>query len=199
MNGIVFAAQHNSPPRHPHDATGAFQPGARTFAHLNGLSPPILFDNSNHAKARATIRDTILKAPGLLDVVAYFGHGLHDSLPSAGISMPTIGEFAGAILCKAARAMCVVLYACSAGAPNGFASRLADLLPGTGAIVYGHDRSGHAYMNPYVTRFRGGGYVIAPNDRLFGRWRRALATSDLWARFPFMTDQDLRQNLTGAG
>ncbi len=142
-----------------------------------------------------------MHANGPLAVVAYFGHGLLDRLSSAGLGVAQASDFADAIRRRVdpARGTRVVFYACSAGGRGGFAERLADQLRGQPVTVYGHEGPGHAYQRPYVRRFPGGQWVVAPSDPLWRAWVRALRNSDLWAWFPFMTDEQLRRRLTGPG
>jgi hypothetical protein len=86
------------------------------------------------------------------------------------------------------------------------------------AKVFGHELvpggsgggNGHSYCNPYVTRWekgRLGEYVVKPGSELWGAWRTEmeLAKRDsrtaekypLWAYYPFMSEQYLKEYLQG--
>jgi hypothetical protein len=207
MKGFIVAPLHNKPDRH--DATGAFQLGARIFQRVHKLPKPLFFDNSGTASA---IRDRVLKAiaaqPGGLDVFAYFGHGGSTCLGSAELYKKAGAKLlADALRAKANRGLVVLLYACNAGAPNGFASWLADELAGLNARVYGHlPPGGHSFTNPRMVVYPGskpgGDMVIETGSPLWSAWFAALKCSetvDLWARFPFMTRAELEAELLAPG
>jgi hypothetical protein len=228
MNGIIFAPQFDRPPHAnnpdspgactsdscpvapiaPHDATGAFQPGAKIFREVHALPDPIIFNNhQSNKKCRDAILHEILTAEGgndkefsgMLDVVAYFGHGTQHSLPSAGFHESDIPDLASAISSKAKSPLTVILYACSAAALHGFASKLASALSSENVTVFGHTTAGHTFSNPYVRSYPGGDWVIGPHDKLWKKWRAVLEDSRLdpfnnnrlWAEFPFMSDAEL--------
>jgi hypothetical protein len=189
-------------PTHKCDATGAFQLGANQFQRIHGLAAPLIFDNTKpNADCRKAILDGIRAATGPLDVVAYFGHGVSYGLPTGGFYTSDLDSLADGIRANAARGVVVLLYACDAGATLGFASQLADKLSNIAAVVYGHNPPpGHSYANPAMKRFPGDEWVVplsvlGKNNPLWGPWRAGIA-KDLWARFPFMSEMDLLNELT---
>lgn len=212
MKGIIFAPQYDRPPdeHNPggHDSTWVFKPGATVFADANTLPDPIFFNNHlSDPKCRESIEHEILTATGLpneipytLDVIAYFGHGIKSGIVSAGFYIADIPELATTISSKAGNGVVVALYACSAGATDGFASKLATALSAKSATVYGHTDVGHAFTNPNVRKFPGGDFVIGPKDALWKKWCAVLENSRLdpynnnrlWAEFPFLSDTELR-------
>ena len=200
-HGLILAPAHNSPARRA-DATGAFHPGAQRFQTIHRLPDPVLFDNlASEGERRRVVLDAIQSAPGPLDVIAYFGHGTVNGLSSAGFRSQHVGELAEAIRANTRDGAPVVLYACSAGSFGGFAEALAGMI-NVGPVrdeycrvVYGHTCSGHSFYNPYVTHFPSRAYVIQPGSSEFGGWRTALRSSDLWARFPFLNDGDIRAEI----
>jgi hypothetical protein len=196
-SGIVFASK-NSDVGTPGDVKYVFAPGSETFARIHHLPPPILVNNGHPAEARRQLIEGVRNAPGPLAVVAYFGHGLLEGLVGTGLGLGNAADFADAILGRVDRVRDtrVIFYACSTGGPGGFAERLAYLLRGRNVIVYGHDGPGPAMTRPYVRRYPGGDWVVAPGDPLWRAWSVALRDSNLWARFPFMTNEQLRARLT---
>lgn len=194
-NAFLFAPAHNQS-GYPADATGAFHPSARAFRDLHGTQAPFLFDNRAQPRARRTeIFEALDAAPMGLDTIAYFGHGLTNALSSAGIRADDIHTFANLIQRKSAGRCKILLYACSAGASGGFADRLASILCGNQSStsaqyqVYGHTVPGHSVLNPTKVVYPGGHYFVEPYTRLFPKWRSALTTRLLWARYPFMRDE----------
>jgi hypothetical protein len=196
-SGIVFASK-NPGADTPGDVRNVFAPGSETFARIHHLPPPIPVNNGHKEEARRQLIEGVRNAPGPLAAVAYFGHGLIDGLVGTGLGMTEAPDFADAIRGRVdrVRGTRVIFYACSTGGLGGFAERLADLLRGRNVTVYGHDGPGPAMTRPYVRCFPGGDWVVAPGDPLFRAWSAALRDSDLWAHFPFMTNEQLRARLT---
>jgi hypothetical protein len=106
----------------------------------------------------------------------------------------------------------VVLYACSCGrrsATGGsFASRLANELADMQAEVYGHDNDGHTTTNPNIYRYCGSrpGVPLAPPgmhhafDVLLKAEsidRKPKGNTAFWARMPFMTDEEIADEVSG--
>ncbi len=199
MNGVVFAAARNREGRH--DATGAFIPGAHLFARKYGLDVTLIDETIGTHKAAA--RDAVLQtisAASRLDVIAYFGHGTVNSLPSAGIHESDIAGLVQAINRTAAGNCKVVLYACLAGHPGGFAQKLsAQLKPGI--TVLGHTVEGHAYQNPCVARYpQAPGdktpFLVAPHSPLWKVWNQELHSgSSLWMEYPFLSAEQIERRL----
>jgi len=98
------------------------------------------------------------------------------------------------------------------GTDGGFADKLRDgmLRVGLGGgWVDAHKKEGHTTKNPMLVRFDvdpvadedgdfdlpGGYWIVQPRSPLWGRWRRALAETDLKYRFPFMTETEIREAL----
>lgn len=198
--GIALAPRHNRPERKNqrgeilpamNDANGAFIPGARRFISWHeSISFPRLepFNNAHEvgdggrSVARREVIEAIRRAPGPLSVIAYFGHGTRNGLPSAGIGPAHIRTLADAIRTNSTAHPVVLLYSCSAGSlRNGFAQRLQEAI-GKG-VVYSHSNSGHSFRNPFVTRFPESMYVVEPSSSLFRRWRNKLHAENLWLRF----------------
>lgn len=226
MNGLTFAPAYDSGGAHPHDATGAFQPGARAFSTLHGLPPPHLFDNrpASMRVRRLAVLDVIRATPGPLDVIALFSHGRRRGTQWGGVNEPVVcDEIATVIASVAAPDVVIALYACSTGedvseaghdgvidnAPGagegGFADRLRDavLAHGKRPRVLAHTTAGHAFRNPYVRVFdastdKGGEWLIAPGSPDWHAWVKALAGGDLWARMPFMQRDAVQAELAQA-
>lgn len=196
--GIVLAPRHNRPPKH--DATGAFIPGARAFTawHQTVRFPEITLFNNAHDTAsggsRTRVREEVIAAirdaPGPLDIIAYFGHGVRHGLPSAGIRDAHLGELADAIRANTSENPVVLLYACSAGRMGCFAEQLQRAI-GKG-VVYSHSTAGHTFRNPYVTRFPERMYVVDPESDMFRTWQRKLHAESLWLRFWMFTVERLQ-------
>ncbi len=192
MDGLILAAGKDRAGEN--DSTKAFQLAANQFHAINSVSsPPIFFDNSGEGPSGyAAIRQRVLKAAqpggsaGAWEVVAIFCHGGNDALWSAGL----IGDdgataLADVIRPRAKAGIIIILYACNAGNPGGFASMLAGKLTGVNAVVYGHTSARHTYANPDTTVFPPGTAVIAKNSPLWTNWDADITdqSNDLWARF----------------
>jgi hypothetical protein len=194
MNGFVIAPLHNRP--EPRDAE-TFHAGAKAFSALHGLPAPAFFENDD--KAQANFLGQLQAAEGGWDVFVYFGHGEGHGLPSAEL----YGRDGAALLAEAIKARAnmgikVVLYAGNAGKPGGFASWLAEELSSIKASVYAQvPPPGHAYTNASVATYPGGQWVISRSHRLWGDWQRDMKAgkNSLWARFPFLTREQLEGEL----
>lgn len=198
MNGIAIAPLHNKEGRH--DATGAFQLGAKIFTKLHKLPKPIIFNNHSTKPPVSTLfLNHLDSAAGGWDVFAYFGHGGSKSLPSAEISGRSgAALLAKSILPKANRGIKVLLYACNTGDPGGFAEWLATELARVKATVYAHvPPPGHSFTNANVVYYPGGNWVVPKSHRLWGDWYHDMKSlkNDLWARFPFMSQHELEAEL----
>ena len=116
---------------------------------------------------------------------------------SAKIGRGFLQEFVSALRAACGFAPRIVLYACSCGARDGIASAIADGLSGQLATVYGHSVAGHAFMNPKVYWYPSG--LQAWSWGSYSTWAKKLndPKNDLWMRFPFLTNDELRAELAG--
>jgi hypothetical protein len=205
MDGLILAPGKNRP--NLNDSTGAFRVGADRFHAINRVSsPPVYFDNAGEEKGHyAEVRRRVLKAAreggsgAAWETVAIFCHGGNNALWSAGL----IGDegaqaLADVIRPRAAAGIVIILYACNAGSPGGFASNLATKLADVNAVVYGHTSARHTYANPDTTVHPSGDWVVPKNSPLWKNWSADIVdqSNDLWARFPFMTAEELAAELT---
>lgn len=196
--GVILSPRNNRAGKS--DATGAFLPGARTFRRIHGMADPVLFTQDTDG-ARQVVLDAIASAAGPLEAVAIFCHGTTSGLSSARIRARHVDELAAAIRGNSTADCKIVLYACSTGAPGGFASRLARELNGREGsgqnrrVVFGHTAAGHAFYFPFVRKYPPDDYVVAGGSPLFPTWRQLLRSEELWAHFPFMTDEELVDHL----
>jgi hypothetical protein len=198
MNGFILAPKFNTPG--DNDATGAFHIGARWFARVHSVpTPPVFFNNQGSpAEVAGRVRKHLEEAPPGWDVFVYFGHGDNTCLPSAHF----YGRYGAKVLADAIRAranpgVTVLLYACNTGVKGGFAEWLSEGLEGLDATVFAHTPPpAHTFTCPHVVRYPGGDMVIGRHDPLWRDWVNDLSeTNDLWARFPFMTEDELRAEL----
>ena len=93
----------------------------------------------------------------------------------------------------------MLLHACSTAAPGGFAERLSVALPGM--TVIGHRQEGAGSTNPRKYRIRNGQSVAVqttlPAD-VQGLWNaQALGRERLYARYPFLTPDQIAAELGG--
>ena len=182
-----------------HDATGAFIPYAQRFCQVHGVGGPVYLDNSDrwqHSRA-SNLFDAIEQAPCGIECFAYFGHGVPNGLPTANIYVSDVPRLADLLRRKAAPGLRVVLYACLAATPGGFAQRLAEALGGA-AKVYGHTSTAHAARNPDVTVYPDGVAIVPAGSPLRHFWAQALTNSTLWAEFPFMTIEEVHERPNNA-
>jgi hypothetical protein len=150
-------------PTHVCDAEG-FHYAAGRIRSLYEVSRAVFqYDNGEQDDVPASRRRGEIMAAlggipdGSLDFVAYFGHGDRGGLISAGIGTTHLNDFAGTLKAKLKNRAAIILYACGAGAPGGFASRLADAFdPASGILVFGHIGPGHYAQIPMFRRYPGG-------------------------------------------
>lgn len=132
-----------------------------------------------------------------LDFFAYAGHGGKKSLPSAKVNWDHIQKLTNEIrrLCKPDGT--VIFYACSTGAPAGFASKVSSKLPTM--TVWGHTDAGQASRNADKIRYRNGAGTDIRDLLSAGakaKWASYLLESpDFYARFPFMSIEDIEAEL----
>jgi hypothetical protein len=179
-----------------------------------------VFDNSlSMPGRRAAVLEPLSKCSDL-DVFSLFCHGWHNGV-QAGFRSSDVRDLASALHAVSAPALRVVLYCCSNGADGdgddsderepgpggdgGFADLLRDALCelGTAATVYAHSVKGHTTRNPFVRVFLpderfGGHWLVEPRGRLWPAWLRFLHGNDGRFRFPFMTPEQLKQELESA-
>jgi hypothetical protein len=175
------------------DATGAFHVGAHAFARTYNC-PWRTYDNSqSYAKTKQTFYDTIDRfCPPGLELFAYFGHGIKNGLPSPHVGENDLDDLVAVLRPKIAKPFVAVLYACSSGMAGGLTGKLREKLGGD-VWVYGHTSVGHSFMNPDVSEEADNN---SPSFRTFypygtdlrAAWAEALKYTDLWARFPLLTD-----------
>jgi hypothetical protein len=179
--------------------TKPFYDMAVAFRKLHGLKLRSFEEGSSGAKALCL--SEIKKAPGPLEVVAYFGHAWTDTLSSANIGLRDLPSLAEAIQSNSSiTRIIVLLYGCGAGTPGGFAQRLQQKI-GPRAVVYGHEGPMAANTNPYKRRYPKGEYVVAPDSPFWCKWLQVVMRdgykmkSDLWMRYAFMTEKELHDEL----
>lgn len=214
MRAIVFLPDRDS--KGKRDFTGAFLPESLAFSRFHGVAAADRIEVSlgipKPARAAAILAALDARSKDGIDLVAFFCHGLPNSLPQFGIGAEQLGA---AIASTKRPGVIVVLYACSTGdgagpnGDNGFADRLRDQLCRNGAMdcaVFSHTTAGHAVTNPHVRVFvgdnspvggTGGSWVVAPGSSLWPAWRKALRETDLRYRFPVMSIGDVHRELGG--
>lgn len=203
MNGFIMAPAHNKEGRC--DATGAFHIGADIFQKVHKLPAWVKFENDETSKTSDTkgFLDIISKQAGNWDVYAYFGHANTNALASADVR----GRKGATLLANTLRPKLktggvVLLYACMAGQPGGFADWLSQDLADKRITVYGHlPPKGHTFQNACMLRYPGGDWVVPRTSPLWGDWYRDFHSlgNDLWARFPWMTQDQIEAELTAPG
>ncbi len=206
------------------DASGAFIPQARAFLRANQVPVvsdwELSFDNTaTMARRMEVLKRNLARPRPSFHTAAFFCHGWKDGI-QAGYRTKDVAELAETLAAASgSRLKRVVLYACDTGRDNdslreddlrdviggdgGFADSLRDAFRrrGDAVTVYAHSKEGHCTQCPYVRVFegdsdeKGGHFLVAPTERLWPVWRRALAGTDLWARFPFMSREEVIQEL----
>jgi hypothetical protein len=194
------------------DSTGMF---ARIPAHLseylgsaNVIARP--FENvhddadGDHGTAgdtRDNFFEQVESMPSGLDFFAYCGHGSPDGLPSACISGPAARTRLATSLANLNAGGTVVLYACSTGAPGGFAQRLSVDLSGRNIAVWGHTQSGAASTNPTKVRYlRGEAFALQHHlsEAARARWNRGGLPQRIYIMAPFWTIDHLESQIAAA-
>jgi len=195
----VFAVTPSTNSDDKCDATGAFLPGAQRFANAFGGS----FKSFNNigAQVKKNFLQTIQDGPGGLDIFAYFGHGYKTQLGSAKIYTDKDMEALAEVLAsKMNHGGILILYACWAGFPGGFSTKLQEKI-GKSVWIYGHTTLGHSFANPNVSevqqdrspKFR----VLFEGSDLMAAWAESLRYTDMWVRFPVMWDEYIERELNG--
>lgn len=125
-------------------------------------------------------------------VVAFFGHGMPNSLPGLW-SVNTLQRCADSLALCLAQDGDVVLYSCQAGLPLGFADQLCKACQrawGFTGRIWGHTTAGHTTKNPNCTVYPAvteGAWVVAPRSKLWSAWVSAMKTD---YRYHFWTNRD---------
>lgn len=216
MRALVFAPLRNGEGKHDADE---FAAEAHQFCRVNNLRDEVaLFDNHDDYMER---REALMvrvheRGPSSLDVLALFCHGWPSGV-QLGFGTEHTRGLARALKAVAAPELTVALYCCSTGADtnpvtddlapgpggdSGFADRLRDELCDLGvrATVWAHANAGHCTRNPRARVFtpderRGGRWVVEPGSEHWSAWLRALHSTDLRLRFPFMSPAQLEAEL----
>jgi len=212
VKGVVFAPQYDSPGKK--DATGAFLPESKRFADMHKFTR-VTFDNHRPMAQRLVDIESSLALFSDLDCIAFFCHGWADGI-QAGMTRKSLLGFCEKLVPHIRKVdFKVALYACSTaedglvstndkaagpGGDQGFADKCGDTLKdmGVNVSVLGHVTAGHTTRNPFVRIFRGGvggNWLVSPDDVLWSKWVKALH-GDLRFRFPFMTAEQIRQELS---
>ncbi len=130
---------------------------------------------------------------------AYFGPGWTTQLGSAKIyTEQDIDDLAGVLQGKLNQDAAVVLYACYAGSPGGFSTKLQAKI-GCGVWVYGHTTKGHSFANPDVSEVqqsRSPKFTeLFKGTPLRAAWAESLLYTDMWLRFPIMWNMYIEREL----
>ncbi len=195
-------------------ATTIVKPGAALIA----------IDNTVSASAmRRRVCDEIENAgPQPVSLVAFFCHG-HKTGIQFGFRLADVEGLAKTIANNAGKEPVVALYCCDTardrdpqrdddlkpgvGGDGGFADELRDALCRAGAVdcrVYGHAVAAHTTKAPWVRVFEGRGspvgwtggpFLVERKSPLWRPWVKALQTTDLRFRFPFMSIGELHEEL----
>ena len=188
------------------DSTGMFRVIGRAFTRRYGGQALVLpFDNVHDDEGdegtRADTRQNFMNvlqsvAESNLDYFAYAGHGYNTSLPSAQIRQDQAADFVAELRRIVRPDGIIVFYACHTAAVGGFAEFISRQLPQM--TVFGHRERGQGSVNPLKYRIRNGQSVefksllSAPARE---RWRGSLDRDDLYARYPFLTIEQINSEL----
>jgi len=204
------------------DASGAFIPETRSFVAQHQPSALLLFDNGTpsapvpHAARMEQCERWLAEWTGVR-ALALFSHGWRDGV-QAGWRKGDIWRLAKALKACCVPEPVVALYCCDAGrdgdadreddrasgpgGEGGFADMLRHELVriGVRGTIFAHTTEGHTTCNPFVRVFRpdevaGGEWLVEPRSPMWRAWRRALATTDLRMRFPFMSQAEVHAEL----
>ncbi len=223
MNVLCIRPRYNTPGKK--DVTGAFAPEAEKFAKCHGNGTILDFDNRKPLAARRKevmqLIDGTTESPYReFDAVAFFCHGWSNGI-QAGFTRANVATLVAAVQeTSPFESVRVVLYCCSTGddpqdspkqaagtGDNSFADKLRDTLCQEGdeeCHVVAHDTVAHTTMNPFALFFdgmgstsggAGGFYPVAPGSQLWAKWRKALRTTNLRFRFPFMSVAEIHAEL----
>lgn len=222
MRPLIFIPLHNS--KGKRDVTGAFLPEAIAFKLQHGGVVYSVDNSLPMARRRAEVLRKIERERDFFNTVAFFCHGWQDGI-QLGFNRKNVRELARALFEYGAlndNDMVVALYCCSTGedpqdkpleavgtGDNSFADKLRDALCEQGEIncrIVAHSTAGHTTQNPHVLYMDGmgsnlggvGGYApVGPKSKLWVKWKKALRTTDLRFRFPYMTVAEIHAELEG--
>lgn len=186
-----------------------FQQQERAFGLLHEGCHPTSYDNELPFSRRTTqVLAALESTPDKsVDAVAFFCHGGTQWIqPGLHLSkMPASCMKFAQELARVARRdhqLIVVLYACFAGAPGGFAEWLAGELEkrGVDAVVVGHLDKGHTTRNPRVRKYGPHGSVAGmfepkTSERRAFILEMADEGSTLHLRYPFMPIESVAEEL----
>lgn len=174
-NEILCAANGRAPagtaPTHACDGDG-FQVAAGNLRRLLHIrAPTFIYDNTRPERQRErAICDALAACPSGLEFVAYLGHGVPSGLESGGIHLRNADRFMQLLADRCAPNASIVLYACSTGAPNGFAQALGEYLAPKNIWVWGHTSYGN-YANLSMFVRYPGGVPWSGHGVFFNFWR----------------------------
>jgi hypothetical protein len=142
--------------------------------------------------------DAVRKMKFNLDYLAYFGHGAKKGLVTADIYMGSreVNEFVRLLNERVKPGGVIVFYACDTGDENGFAQMISGQVKGR--TVFGHDGAGDARTRPNVVQCVNGArqtfQELLGED--FHKWEGYIKScSDIWRRFPFMSVEEIRDEV----
>jgi hypothetical protein len=214
---LAFAPDYDTPGIY--DATREFLPSALRFVRFHGGTAANLYtfpSTGPMPRRREPIAKVLAAVTAPIEKLAFFCHGWRSGL-QCGYGVDNVQNLASFVVTRCTVDAYVLLYACNTGADGegpdsgpagdgGFADQLRDTCEAQGrrVTVFGHTCRGVASSNPYARAFRpgmggkGGEWYVDPKAPHWPKWVRALhePMSTLCWRFPFMTSEQIRAELT---
>ncbi len=209
MNILVLHASEDT--NGVNDATGAFIPEAINFNKHRTSKGDVVqifpYKNTLGNQKRFEAFCKLIEDANDFDAFVYLGHGLRNSLPSAGVTQANRKKFTDLLYKKSKnkKKLYVTLFACSTaetttkqpGGEGGFADKVRDDLVALGMTegwIDAHPTPGHATQNSQVKRFyiseeespKGGSWIVTPGSPEFKKWRQRLNSK--WREDPFRFD-----------
>ena len=209
MNILVLHASENT--NGVNDATGAFVPESVFFNKHRTAKGDVVqvfpFKNTLPQAKRFAEFCKLIEGANDFDAFVYLGHGLRNSLPSAGVTQGNRKTFTDLLIKKSKnkKKLYVTLFACSTaetttgqpGGEGGFADKVRDDLVAAGMTegwIDAHPVPGHATQNSLVKRFfvtpeeapKGGVWLVAQGTPEFTNWKKRLNSK--WKDDPFRFD-----------
>lgn len=224
MRALLLTPDRNTGGRR--DWSGAFKPEAEGFCRTHAIPLSAIRTINVGVPWAARRRETLsricsIDPPGPLECVAFFCHGWMRGF-QLGFDRTTVQPLADAIAMRSTKSVVVPLYCCSTGddpqddplsavgtGDDSFADRLRDALCKAGAVhckVTAHTTAAHVTRNPYVVVFEGHGSPVGgvggvapvvPGKPAWRPWVRALQSTTLRYRFPFMSLGAIQGELAG--